>query len=107
MRTARTLSISLPPSQLKAAERLAKRENRTMSELFREAFRRYEEERRLLSDPGRPRKLGELETAVSLLREEARHTPAGKLSMRQIDAEIKAARKERRARAAAESAPRR
>ena len=41
MRTTKTVSISMPPAQLKAAERLAKKENRTMSELFREAFRVY------------------------------------------------------------------
>ena len=42
MRTSRTLSISLPPAQLKDAEKLAKKENRTMSELIREALRRYQ-----------------------------------------------------------------
>lgn len=98
MRTARTLSISLPPEQLKAAECLAKRENRnrTMSELFREAFRRYEEERRVLADPARPRKLRELADSIALLQEEARQSGAAQLSARQIDAEIKAARKQRR-----------
>jgi len=36
----------MPEAQLKAAERMAKAENRTMSELFREALRRYQQERR-------------------------------------------------------------
>jgi Ribbon-helix-helix protein, copG family len=36
----------MPEAQIKAAERLAKAENRTMSELFREALRRYQQERR-------------------------------------------------------------
>ena len=38
MRTSKTLSVSLPPAQLKRAERLAKRENRTLSELVTQAY---------------------------------------------------------------------
>ena len=41
MRTARTVSITLPPDLLIKAQELATREHRTMSELFREALRRY------------------------------------------------------------------
>lgn len=46
MRTSKILSLSLPPALLREAERLAKKEGRTKSELFREAFRRYLHERR-------------------------------------------------------------
>ena len=46
MASSKNISISMPESQIKAAERLAKAENRTMSELFREALRRYQQERR-------------------------------------------------------------
>ena len=42
MRTSKTLSITLPPEMLARAEQLAQRENRTMSELVREALRHYE-----------------------------------------------------------------
>ncbi|HEY6339016.1 MAG TPA: ribbon-helix-helix protein, CopG family [Candidatus Sulfotelmatobacter sp.] len=42
MRNARTLSVTLPPDMLKRAQSIAKRENRTMSELVREALRHYE-----------------------------------------------------------------
>ncbi len=42
MRTSKTLSVSLPPEQLKEMEKVAKQENRTMSELIREAWRRYQ-----------------------------------------------------------------
>jgi CopG family transcriptional regulator/antitoxin EndoAI len=38
--------MSLPPDLLKEAERLAKKEGRTKSELLREALRRYIEERK-------------------------------------------------------------
>ena len=42
MRTTRTLSITLPPEMLARAEEMARKENRTMSELLREALRHYE-----------------------------------------------------------------
>ena len=45
MRTTKILSLSLPPDLLRAAERAAKKEGRTKSELFREALRRYLQER--------------------------------------------------------------
>lgn len=41
MRNTKTISISLPPEILKQAERVAKKEGRTKSELVREALRRY------------------------------------------------------------------
>jgi len=41
MRTTKILSLSLPPKLLREAERAAKEEGRTKSELFREAVRRY------------------------------------------------------------------
>ena len=41
MRTAKTVSITLPPDLLIKAQELAQREHRTMSELFRESLRRY------------------------------------------------------------------
>jgi CopG family transcriptional regulator/antitoxin EndoAI len=45
MRTTKVISITLPPAMFEQAQALAKQENRTMSELFREALRRYERER--------------------------------------------------------------
>ena len=41
MRTSEVISITLPPKLLREAERLARKEGRTRSELFREALRRY------------------------------------------------------------------
>lgn len=41
MRTAKTVSITLPPDLLLKAQESAQLEHRTMSELFREALRRY------------------------------------------------------------------
>jgi predicted transcriptional regulator len=45
MRTTNTLTISLPPAMVKQMERLQKEENRTRSELLREAWRQYFESR--------------------------------------------------------------
>jgi len=44
MRTVKNVSITLPSSMLADAARLAKREGRTKSEIFREALRRYVEQ---------------------------------------------------------------
>ena len=41
MRSTKVLSLSISPDLLREAERAAKREGRTKSELFREALRRY------------------------------------------------------------------
>jgi predicted transcriptional regulator len=46
MHIAKTISIRLPPDLLLKAQKTAEREDRTVSELFREALRRY-----LAADP--------------------------------------------------------
>jgi len=97
-RTTKVYSITMPPELGRQAEQLAKRESRTMSELMREAFRRYqieEAERRLLSDPNRPKYLAEFGRLITELRQEAKETGLDKLTMREINAEIAAARKSR------------
>jgi CopG family transcriptional regulator / antitoxin EndoAI len=45
MRTTKVVSITMPPPLFEQAQALAKQENRTMSELVREALRRYQRER--------------------------------------------------------------
>jgi len=44
-RTTRTFTISFPPELAEQVELTAKAENRTTSELFREAFRSYQSQR--------------------------------------------------------------
>ena len=88
----------MPPAQLRQAAALAKRENRTMSELMREALRRY------MAESARDEQLEQLKMVVAALRSETKNNPAGKLSMRMIDAEIKASRQERRQRRALKQA---
>jgi CopG family transcriptional regulator/antitoxin EndoAI len=53
-RTSRVYTISLPPDLARKAEALAKRDSRSMSELFREAFRTYyaQDARRSLTQIG-------------------------------------------------------
>ncbi len=46
MRTTTNISITLPPEMLESFQKLAKAENRTMSELVREALRSYEKQKR-------------------------------------------------------------
>lgn len=45
MRSTKVVSISLPEEMLAEAEAIAREENRTMSELVREALRAYKRER--------------------------------------------------------------
>ena len=86
MRATKTLSLSLPPGQLAEMKRTAKKEKRTMSEFVGELYRRY------AADADRL----EFARALESLRAEAAGTPAAKLSMRRMDAEIAAARRERK-----------
>ena len=53
-RKSRVYTISLPPELAQKAEALAQRDSRTMSELFREAFRAYsaQQARRTLDELG-------------------------------------------------------
>lgn len=95
MRTTKSVTISLPPEQLKTAERLARRQNRTMSELFREGLRRLEQEETRPS----PAALRDLGTVIRLIQQEARRTGLNKMTKREINAEIEAARKEMAAKA--------
>ncbi len=46
MRTTKVLTLSLPPEMVKEVESLVKDENRTKSELFREALRKYINDKR-------------------------------------------------------------
>jgi len=66
-------------------ERTARNENRTMSELVCQLYRRY------VSDEAR-RELGRV---LKDIRANAASTPAGKMTMRRIDEEIAAARRTR------------
>jgi CopG family transcriptional regulator/antitoxin EndoAI len=75
--TSRVYTISLPPDLARKAEALARRDSRSMSELFREAFRSYyaEDARRNLMHIGEyaeTRNPGYAESDVPRLIEEVR-----------------------------------
>src|ERR1035437_10998394 len=89
MRTSRTLSVSMPPTQLKQAERLAKKENRTLSELVREALRQYQQKQESPVNT-------ELIAALKAVQQDAMRVGLDKLPQRAIDAEVAAYRRERR-----------
>ena len=88
MRSSKNISVSLPPNQLKQAEKLARKENRTMSELFREALRQYQQKQEAPMNT-------DLIAALRAVQEDARRTGLDKLSQREINAEITANRRER------------
>lgn len=90
MKNTKTVTVYLPAGQLRAMERTARKENRTVSELVQELYRRY------IADETR----SEFGHALEALRAEAEHTPASKFSMRQINADITAARRARRRKSA-------
>src|ERR1051325_3602183 len=93
MRTTKSVTISLPPEQLKRAVRLAKKQSRTMSELFREGLRRLEEEDEQLPSA---KALEQFARAVELFRQDAKRAGLDKMTKREINAEIEAVRSERR-----------
>lgn len=93
MRTTKFLTISLPPEQLKTAERLARKENRTMSELFREALRRYQHQQEWRPSPAA---LAQFNEIVRLIQQDAKRAALDKMSKREINAEVQAVRKQTR-----------
>jgi len=101
MRTTKTLSISMPPRQFQEMEKLARKENRTLSELVREALRRYQQRRRLEEAGLTLAAASPLAAALAAVREEARAVGTDRLTMREINAEIVASQRERRQKKAA------
>ena len=95
VRTSKVFSITMPPEMAKQAERLAQKENRSMSELMREAFRRYQQPIRAVDMREYVRLIAPPDPALRAIREEAKRKGTDKLTMRQIDREIKASRSER------------
>lgn len=93
MSTTKTISVSMPPAQIREAERLAKQENRTVSDLFRDAFHKYREQD-AKNQALRKRFAAELEA----LRAEAEQAGANLLTSEEIDAEIRAYRDTKRMR---------
>jgi len=94
MRTTKVYSITMPPDLAKQAEALAKKENRTMSELMREALRRYQQQPMPFDLREYIRQLAPPPPAFAAIRAEARRQGTDKLTMAQIDREVAAVRDE-------------
>jgi Arc/MetJ-type ribon-helix-helix transcriptional regulator len=93
MRTTRVYSFTLPPEMAVQVERLAKKEHRTMSELVREALRRYQRPNPAALDTLELiRRIAPAPAAFQAIREEARRKGVHSLSMREIDREVAAVR---------------
>lgn len=95
VRTTKVYSITMPPDMARQVERLAKRENRTMSELVREALRRYQQPQPvILNMRDFIRAAAPTPPAYQAIRDEARRKGTSSLSMRQIDREVAAVRRQ-------------
>ena len=81
----------MPPAQFKQVEKLAKKENRTLSELIREALRRYQQE-----EDDRMDQRAKLRFVLEETRAAVERKGTHKLTMKDIDAEIAAYRRGRR-----------
>ncbi len=93
MRNTRVYSITMPPDMAKQAERLAKKENRTMSELMREALRRYQNPQVLFDPTQYIRQVAPTPPELQAIREDAKRKGTDKLTMAQINREVAAVRR--------------
>jgi Arc/MetJ-type ribon-helix-helix transcriptional regulator len=92
MRTTKNLTVSLPPAMLRDMEKAAKKENRTLSELVRENFRRAQQQQdidiyQLI------RQLAPAPPQLQAIRAEAKRKGTDKLTMADIDREVAAVRR--------------
>jgi len=93
MRTTKNLTVSLPPAMLRDMQKAAKKENRTLSELVRENFRRAQQQQdidiyQLI------RQLAPPPPALQAMWQEAKRNGTDKLTMADIDREVAAVRRQ-------------
>ena len=93
MRTTKNLTISLPPAMLRDMQRTASRENRTLSELVQENFRRSQ------NQPNMDvyqliRQIAPPPPALQAIWHEAKRKGTDKLTATQIDREVRAVRRQ-------------
>jgi len=91
MRTTKNLTVSLPPAMLRDMEKAAKRENRTLSELVRENFRRAQQKD--IDIYQLIRQLAPPTPELQAIRAEAKRKGTDKLTMADIDREVAAVRR--------------
>jgi Arc/MetJ-type ribon-helix-helix transcriptional regulator len=93
MRNTKVYSITMPPEMARQAELLARKEHRTMSELMREALRRYQQPPAILNLREYIRQIAPTPPAMRAMQEDARRKGTAKLSMAEIDREVAAVRR--------------
>ena len=89
MRTTDTVTISLPPAMAKQMELVQKEEHRTRSELLREAWRQYFENRYAVYKPTKAE-------AASIRRGRADHKRGDVIPLSQLHDELESARHQKR-----------
>jgi hypothetical protein len=94
MRATKVYSIAMPPEEARQAERLAKKERRTMSELMTEALRRHRQPPMSFDMREHIRQIAPAPRALRAIRQEAKSKDSSKLTMRQIDREVAAVRRQ-------------
>ncbi len=94
MRNTKVYSITMPPEMAKQAERLARKENRTMSELMREALRRYQQPSAIFDLREYIRQIAPSPPSLRAMQEDAKRKGTAHLSMAQIDREVAAVRRQ-------------
>jgi Arc/MetJ-type ribon-helix-helix transcriptional regulator len=94
LRNTKVYSITMPPEMAKHVERLARKENRTMSELVREALRRYERPAVTLDLREYVWQIAPTPPALRAMQEDARRNGTDKLTMAQIDREVASVRRQ-------------
>jgi hypothetical protein len=93
MRTTQNLTISLPPAMLRDMKKTAKRENRTLSELIRENYRRYRQAP-ALGVYEFIRQVAPPPPALQAIREDASRKGSSTLTTAQINREVAAVRRQ-------------
>ena len=94
MRNSKVISITMPPDLARQAERLAKKENRTMSELMREALRCYQRSQVAFDTIEWVNRVAPAPPELQAMRKDAKRNGTDKLTMAQINREVAAVRRQ-------------
>lgn len=94
MRNSRVFSITMPPDLARQAERMAKKENRSMSELMREALRCYQRSQVAFDPIAWVNEVAPAPPELRAMWEDAKRNGTDKLTMAQINREVAAVRRQ-------------
>ena len=94
MRKTKVYSITMPPEMARWAERLAKKESRTMSELMREALRRYQNPPVFLDPMQYIRQVAPTPPEFRAVQKDAERKGTNRLTEAEINREVAAVRRQ-------------